>query len=193
MNVILLLILSYFLGSIPTAYILAKSLKGVDIRKVGSGNPGATNITRIAGVGVGLLVFVIDALKGFIPVIISKNFFPIEILPLVMFSAISGHIFSIFLSFNGGKGVSTFFGCILGFSLNIFLVCSCVFILVLLITRWVSLSSIFSVLCFVVLVFLFRDFDLKSKIIFLLISILIIFRHKENIKRILKFQESKIF
>jgi glycerol-3-phosphate acyltransferase PlsY len=193
MNVILLLILSYFLGSIPTAYILAKSLKGIDIRKVGSGNPGATNITRIAGVGVGLLVFVIDALKGFIPVIISKNFFPIEILSLVMFSAISGHIFSIFLSFNGGKGVSTFFGCILGFSLNIFLVCSCVFILVLLITRWVSLSSIFSVLCFVVLVFLFRDFDLKSKIIFLLISILIIFRHKENIKRILKFQESKIF
>ncbi len=193
MNVILLLILSYFLGSIPTAYILAKSLKGVDIRKVGSGNPGATNITRIAGMGIGLLVFVIDALKGFIPVIISKNFFPIEILPLVMFSAISGHIVSIFLSFNGGKGVSTFFGCILGFSLNIFLVCSCVFILVLLITRWVSLSSIFSVLCFVVLVFLFRDFDLKSKIIFLLISILMIFRHKENIKRILKFQESKIF
>jgi acyl-phosphate glycerol 3-phosphate acyltransferase len=80
MNVILLLILSYFLGSIPTAYILAKSLKGVDIRKVGSGNPGATNITRIAGMVIGLLVFVIDALKGFIPVIISKNFFPIEIL-----------------------------------------------------------------------------------------------------------------
>jgi len=193
MNVILLLIFSYLLGSIPTAYILARSIKGIDIRKVGSGNPGATNITRIAGMGIGLLVFVIDALKGFIPVIISKNFFPIEILPLVMFSAISGHIFSIFLSFNGGKGVSTFFGCVLGFSLNIFILCSCVFILVLFVTRWVSLSSILSVLCFVLLVFLLKDFGYKAKIIFLLISILIIFRHKENIKRILKFQESKIF
>ncbi|MFN3551107.1 MAG: glycerol-3-phosphate 1-O-acyltransferase PlsY [Endomicrobiia bacterium] len=195
MKNLIFLIFSYFLGSFPTAYILVKKIKNVDIRKLGSGNPGATNVVRTSGIVLGIITLLIDFLKGFVAVFIAKKYFSINFLPLVVLFVILGHVFSIFLFFKGGKGVATFFGCSLAMSYKIFLICLLTFVVVLIISRYVSLSSILSIFVFgiIILFFDFINFNFYNKLILLMIPFVIIFRHKENIKRIFDRQENKIF
>src|SRR5665647_1369468 len=106
---ILLVVLSYILGSIPTAFILFKANKGKDIRSVGSGNVGGTNVLRSAGPGLAVLTIILDILKGFIPVLMIYLFFPSSYILYVItsVSVLIGHVFPVFLKFKGGKGIST--------------------------------------------------------------------------------------
>jgi len=191
---IIIIFLSYIIGSIPTAYLLTKIFKGVDIRTVGSKNPGATNVLRTTGVTLGILTLIIDFIKGVVPILIAKKFLPYNFLPVIMFSVVLGHTTTPFLSFKGGKGVATFFGSLCAMSPYMFVYVSVVFIIVFLLTHIVSISSIFSALIFLVLSLIknFREYQ-YTKIFFLLTTLWIVYRHKSNIKRIVLKEEKKLF
>jgi len=194
----LLGILSYILGSIPFGLILAKKVKGLDIRDFGSGNIGATNVARVIGLGWGILVFLLDFLKGFLPVCLvffifeSKNSL-INISSIATsLLAVCGHNWPIFLRFKGGKGVSTSLGAIA--SLSIFLPFLRVplllsissWVLVFLMSKIVGLASIItSVIFFLGCVFM-KGIPLEFKILSFLISLFVILRHKRNIQNLLK-------
>jgi glycerol-3-phosphate acyltransferase PlsY len=199
------LLASYLLGSIPTAYLFGRLLKGIDIRKIGSGNVGATNALRVLGKGPGLTVLLLDILKGFITVMFLGNYFvskPVSLesqnLLLIMgLCCICGHIWTIFLQFKGGKGIATSFGVLLALSLKIYglnMVIGLVVLvwfIVFIISKIVSLSSIVSAVALP----LFCLFLGQSVIVFfssLLLSILVIVRHKANILRLLKGEEPRI-
>lgn len=189
---LLLIIFSYLLGSIPTAFILVKIFKGEDIRKLGSGNPGTTNVIRTTNLWLGLLTFIVDFLKGYIPVIVAKRYYP-EITYITMFFAVLGHIKSIFLKFSGGKGVATFFGALFATSHKLFFITTTIFALVLFLTHIVSISSLTSIITCIVLFLIINERDLISNVSLLLIVLIITIRHKENIKRLINRQERKIF
>lgn len=196
---VLVFIISYLIGSIPTAYILMKKIKNIDITKVGSGNPGATNVFRTGSRVLGIITFLIDFTKGVIPTMITKIYlssFNSYLLPIVMLSVVVGHATSIFLRFRGGKGVATGSGALLVVSPESFLICFIVFVVFLLISRFVSLSSILSSLTLVILIIfshLFSNYNLEERIIFCIVPILIILKHKSNITRLLTGKENKIF
>jgi len=180
-------ILSFFLGSIPSAYLISKIFYGVDIREHGSGNPGATNVWRVVGKKPAVITFMLDVFKGLVPVLLAKKYFVDANLTVPMFCgfcAISGHIWSPFLKFRGGKGVATGFGVFLGltpmpvvFSLAVF----CVF---LLITKLVAVGSIAGVLSLPVFIYLYKMPD-SIIIISVVLAVIVIWRHKSNIKNIL--------
>lgn len=197
--------ISYLIGSFPTAYILGRILKRIDIRKFGSGNVGATNAFRILGRTAGISVLIIDILKGIIPVVFISEFIiyhiPFltpEIIRIILgLTAVLGHNWTIFLNFKGGKGVATSLGVLIGlgikisnFSYVLFGLVS-VWLLALLISRMVSLASILAALALPGFMSLF----IKSKdliMISLFFSLFIILRHKSNIQRILQGREPRI-
>ncbi len=192
-NVIIILI-SYLIGSTPTAYLLTKIFKGIDIRTVGSKNPGATNVLRTTGVTLGVVTLVIDFIKGVLPILIAKKYLSYYFLPIIMFFVVFGHTTSPFLYFRGGKGVATFFGSLSAISPYMFVYVSIVFIIAFLLTRIVSVSSIISTLSFLILILLknFPEYQ-NTKIFFLLTVLWIVYRHKSNIKRIILKEEKKLF
>src|SRR3989338_679107 len=195
---------SYIIGSIPTAYIFAHLLKGIDIRKFGSGNVGATNAWRVLGKPVGISVLILDILKGFIPVIFLGdflgsriNFADKTILPILLgLSCICGHNWTLFLRFKGGKGIATTLGVLIGLSMKI---AELRLILVLLIITWVfifalariiSIASVLTSILLPVYTVIFR----QSKVVVLLSILLCVFsilRHLPNIKRIIRGRESR--
>lgn len=185
--------LAFLIGSIPTAYWYAKYFHKIDIREHGSGNIGATNSLRVIGKKAGILVLIIDLLKGFIPVIIANQLgYLDEQVLLVGLFAILGHLFSPFVGFKGGKGIATAFGVILGFSPIAALLCVVIFGVTLFLTRYVSLSSLLGVVGFFVY-FLFQDTSsINVPIIAGIIAVLLIFSHRQNIQRLTKGTESKI-
>lgn len=203
---ILVLILSYFIGSFPTAIITGKLLKKIDIRDYGSGNAGATNVFRVLGWKAGIVVLIIDIFKGFVPVFWLINLIPDINLSLELrlyyqiligLAAIAGHIWSIFANFRGGKGVGTAAGVFLGLQPYPVLICLLVFIAVVIRTRYVSLGSITSalLLSFILIVQKFilqADVPVVMLLLALLLSILIIITHRENIHRLVHGQENKI-
>ncbi len=202
---ILLITISYIIGSFPTGYVIAKS-KGIDITKQGSGNIGMANVFRSLGFKYGIIVLIIDALKGFIPTMIAIkiNLNTLWIL-LAGLAAILGHIFTIFLKFKGGKGVATSLGVILAISPLLAISSFIVWLLTVIITRYSSLGSILASIWALIIVILYWNNLINIQLIniqidknylalfTLLLSIFIIFKHKENIKRILKGQENKLF
>lgn len=211
---ILFLILAYLLGSIPTGFLIGKS-KGIDIRKHGSNNIGATNTARLLGKKYFLLVLFLDGLKGFIFVFLFRyGFLPHEwcLLSPIVYGIAStlGHVFPIFLKFKGGKAVATGAGIALGYSPNICLVGIIAFTIVHLITKFVSLGSLIaasSILITSIVVSLVNNqltsnlFDMPTSrlwpinlwyVIGVLIIVSIIFiKHKANIKRLANNEESK--
>src|SRR5438046_4064321 len=137
----LLVLFGYLLGSIPTGYVLG-FLAGVDVRKAGSGNVGATNVARVVGKRQGLLTLVADAAKGFIPVFVSAQFgLSATVIGFVGVAAFLGHLFPVFLKFQGGKGVATALGVFLGLAPLASLILILIFTVVVLSSRLVSLSS----------------------------------------------------
>lgn len=185
-------IITYLVGAIPFAYILVKLIKKVDIRTVGSGNAGATNAGRILGKKGFIAVFILDFLKGFLPVYIAKyvlNFSEVIVL-LVAFLAIFGHIYTVFLNFKGGKGVATGIGVYVGLSPISALIAFGVFIITFLIGRMVSLGSILGALALFISVLIIED-SLFLKVLTALIAGFVIYKHKSNIKRIIDGTESK--
>jgi glycerol-3-phosphate acyltransferase PlsY len=182
----------YLIGSIPVGYILCKIFKNIDIRKFGSGNIGATNVYRVCGLKLGLSVLILDILKGFISVYIGKTLkFPN---PLILFGgilSIIGHSFSIFLKGKGGKGVSTSFGVIIGiFPLPAFF-SFLIWIMIVFLTKYVSLGSILSALFLPFWVYIFTK-DIFLFFVGILIFLFILYTHKENIKRLLNKKENKV-
>lgn len=198
--ILLFVICSYLLGSVPTAVWVGKAFYGVDIREYGSGNAGATNTFRVLGTKAGLIVFLIDFLKGFTAASLVHFFGTIEyssirwvnIQLLFGISAVLGHIFPIFANFRGGKGIATLFGMVVAIHYLPALMCAALFALILLFTRYVSLSSITAVVFFpFLLVYVFRE-DAKLFIAFgITAAIMVILTHQKNIKRLLEGEESK--
>ncbi|MFP3206356.1 MAG: glycerol-3-phosphate 1-O-acyltransferase PlsY [Hydrogenobaculum sp.] len=185
----LLSVFGYLLGSILFAKIVA-SYKGIDITSVGSKSAGATNVTRTLGKKYGALVFLLDAFKGFLIAILDRFYIDPSSLwfGIVMVSPVIGHIYSYRADFKGGKGVATAFGVVFGISpllaLKMFLVWAVVFYLF----RYVSLASITSVLVGY-FVFLEGDFSTSQKLGASLIAFLILYKHKDNVFRLLNKEE----
>ena len=187
----LILLFAYLLGSIPTGKILVWKIKGIDIRKHGSGNIGTTNVSRILGKNWGIAVFFIDALKGFIPTMLAYYLFQdLSFSLLAGFLATIGHIFSVFLKFKGGNGMATSVGVF--FAIVPFLVfATAVFQLVILkIYRIMSVATFSGIAMMSALALIFAPLEVFY---FLLVfDLLIIFAHRENIKRLIKSKEVKI-
>lgn len=201
MNEFYLIILAYLIGSIPTSLIVSKSQFNIDIRDYGSGNAGATNTFRVLGSRWGTIVMILDMLKGLIAVKLAL------LLPLYMedefartnfqiglgLAAVLGHIFPIWAEFRGGKGVATLFGLIIAVSPWTALSCAGVFLLVLFLTRFVSLSSILASLAFPVFILVIFNVDNDAYRVFAIaVALLVIMTHQKNIGRLLSGNESKV-
>ena len=188
---ILLITASYFIGAIPFAYIIVKLVKKIDIRTVGSGNAGATNAARVLGKWGFISVFVLDALKGFIPVFISLHSYGQTIITLITAAVVVlGHTYTVFLGFKGGKGVATGAGVFLALApieIGIGLV---VFIIVFFATKMVSAGSILGSLTLLIAVCAISDW-FALKVLTAVIVFFVIFKHRSNIVRIIKGEENK--
>lgn len=199
------IIISYLIGSIPTAYIFGRALKGIDIRKCGSGNVGATNAFRVLGKFPALLVLIIDILKGFITVTILASYLCLkssvisgELLRIILgLSCIAGHNWTVFLNFKGGKGVATTLGVLLGLSFHI---TGLKIALVFLLLTWIAtfailrIVSIASVITAVALPIYIRIFKLPNYLLYLgiLLALFIILRHFSNLKRAFQGKEPRL-
>lgn len=198
-NIISGLICAYLLGSIPNGYLLVKLLKGIDIRKYGSGNIGATNVMRIIGRGPGITVLLLDAAKGFLAVTILAAIFyrqeltiNINILKILMGAfVIFGHNWTIFLGFKGGKGVATSTGVLLGFSPIVMGAAALIWVVSVLVTRYVSVSSILAAIAVPILMLVLNE-PREFFVLTALMCPLIIYRHKSNIVRLIQGKEPKI-
>jgi|TARA_B100001079_G_scaffold246374_1_gene234932 glycerol-3-phosphate acyltransferase PlsY len=201
MDIILVIFFSYLSGSIPFGLILTKFAGGQDIRKIGSGNIGATNVFRTGSKFLAVSTLLLDALKGYAPVIITKQYFP-ELIQLSCLIAFLGHIFPIWIKFKGGKGVATYLGILFALSYQLSFLFIFTWVVVLLIFKYSSVSSIFSSMT-VLVVTLIKDTALKSldqnfnidadiKLILFIFFILIIFTHKKNILNLINKTEHKI-
>ncbi|MBS3772316.1 MAG: glycerol-3-phosphate 1-O-acyltransferase PlsY [Bacteroidales bacterium] len=197
---ILLVLGAYLVGSIPSSVWIGRIFFDTDIRNYGSGNAGATNTFRVLGTKPGIIVFLIDLLKGFLAVslvylkpALLTNSEPFIMIQLILgIAAILGHIFPVYVGFKGGKGVATLFGAILGISFIPSLIMAGIFFLILFTTRYVSLSSIVAGLSFPILTIVIFDFEALPLIIFsIAIPVLIILTHQKNIERLLHNNESK--
>lgn len=193
MKIILALLFSYLLGSIPTGYIICKMLKGIDIRTQGSGNIGATNVARVIGKWPGMVTLILDILKGFvavvlIPLIICGQNDLVKIACVI--GVICGHNWTVFLKFRGGKGVATTAGAIIGLIPIVFLSGFCVWGIVFTLRRYVSLASIFAAISLPIFLMLYKE-PMLYRILGIIIALVGIYRHKDNIKRLLKGEEHK--
>lgn len=192
---IIMLLIAYILGSIPTGVWIGKKICGLDIREHGSKNTGATNAIRVLGAKVGFLVLFLDIIKGVIPVLAAQYIFKMSDIYLLIIgiTAIVGHILSIFLKFKGGKGVATSLGVFLVLSPKVMLIIIGLFIIIVAITRYVSLGSIVCAFLFPILTYFIYGVEKKATIFLgIIVAIYIIYKHKTNIYRLLKGQENKI-
>ncbi len=201
MNELLLIILAYFIGSIPSALIISKNFFHIDIRDYGSGNMGATNTFRVLGSKYGTIVMLCDILKGmaavglfnFLPQYMSDEWARTNLMVGLGLAAVMGHIFPIFAQFRGGKGVATLFGMILTVQPVIAISCVGVFLLVLFLTRYVSLSSILAGISLPICVlWIWNDDVVLYRIFAILVAALIILTHQKNIIKILRGSESRV-
>ena len=188
-NLIIVTVYSYLLGSIPFGLVLTKIFLKKDIREIGSGNIGSTNVLRTGKKSLALATLVLDLLKGYISIVITFSYFE----NLISYSALIcfiGHIFPVWLKFKGGKGVATYLGVILAFSYNFFLIFGISWIAISLIFRLASLSSMLSSL----IIFLYSYFFVSDKhtLVLFIFFVIILFTHKENIVRLKNFKENKI-
>lgn len=188
-----LFVISFLLGSIPSGYIICRVFKKIDIRNYGSGNIGATNVYRVCGGFLGITVLILDILKGFIPVFISKNIFhfPSTVSIITGLVAIFGHIFSIFLKGKGGKGVATSFGVIIGLFPLSALFSFILWLIILLISHIVSVASITAGFFLPIFIYLFYK-DISLTILGIVIFFFVVYTHRENIKRLKKGKENRI-
>ncbi len=200
MNEIILVILAYLIGSVPTSVWISKSLYKIDIRDYGSGNAGATNTYRVLGSRWGTVVMLADMFKGLLAVKLAlllpfynENDFALTNFQIGLgLAAVLGHIFPIWAEFRGGKGVATLFGLVLGISPWTGLCCVGVFLLVFYLTRFVSLSSILASLAFPVFILVIFNVENHAYRIFAVaVALLVILTHQKNISRLLRGSESK--
>lgn len=188
--IIVILIASYLIGSIPFGYIISK-LKGIDIRQYGSGNIGATNVWRTIGPVHGIAVLALDALKGAAGVYLGKGIGVEGLELLAGISTVLGHAYPVFLHFKGGKIIATGLGVLLALTPYVALIALAIFIIVILISRYVSLGSVIAALSVPISMLLLR-YNLTYIIFGLAICSIAIYKHIPNIKRIISGTENKI-
>ncbi|MGV8878816.1 MAG: glycerol-3-phosphate 1-O-acyltransferase PlsY [Sphingobacteriaceae bacterium] len=198
------LIFAYLFGSIPTAVWIGQAFYGIDVREYGSGNAGATNTFRVLGKKAGIPVMLIDILKGwtatnlafFIGLSVTGPQHSVQFVNYQLalgITAVMGHLFPIFAGFRGGKGIATLFGMILAIHFQASMLCVLVFLLVLLVTKYVSLSSIAAGFTFPLSVIFIFQVPVKSIVIYgMCICVLIMVTHQKNIERLLKGKEAKV-
>jgi len=200
LQLIVAVIIAYLLGSIPTSVWVGKIFYGIDIRTVGSGNAGATNTIRMLGLKAGIPVLLFDVFKSFLAVNLSaylnnplftEN--QLEIYKIILGSAaVFGHVYPVFASFRGGKGVATIVGMLIALYPLPFLVILGCFILTMVFTRIVSVSSIVcSILFPLIVIFIFNEHRLPLIILSIAVAIFIPYTHRENIKRLMAGTEKK--
>lgn len=191
------LIAAYLIGGIPFGYLIGR-MRGIDIRTVGSGNIGATNVFRTVGKKWGLLAFALDVLKGLVPVLIVKHVTSIDHLPLAVgVMCVMGHMLTPYMKFKGGKGVATGFGMLLGLVPALVGVAFALFVVVFALSHYISLGSCVAAL-FMAITIWFPILgsngasDLPEAIVVTLISLFVIVKHRSNIKRLIQGNENKI-
>lgn len=186
-----MLIISYLFGSINSAIIICKLFALPSPRSVGSGNPGATNVLRLGGKKAAAITLLSDVIKGLIPVLIAHllQLSSVEI-GYVALAAVIGHIFPLFFGFKGGKGVATLIGVILGFYWLIGVIFLIAWLICAAISRYSSLSALIATVVSVTCIIFLYDF--RTALPFLIIAMIVIIRHHENIKRLINGSESKI-
>ena len=194
------IIASYLIGAIPTGYLAGRILKNIDIREHGSKNMGATNVMRTLGKGPGMVVLLIDILKGILPILIFANAFDLhqpEVLVALGVCSVIGHNWTVFLGFKGGKGVATTLGVLIGLSLEIpgirpvLLLTIVVWMILFLIFGYVSLASIAAGVALPLLMVYFNE-PFALKIMSILLCVFVVFRHRSNISRLTRGQENSI-
>lgn len=200
-----IVILAYFFGSIPTAVWFGQAFYGVDVREYGSGNAGATNTFRVLGSKAGAVVMFVDIFKGWtatnLPYLLDPSIVGYPDAPqFVNFQlalgviAVLGHLFPVFAGFRGGKGVATLFGMVLAIHWEAALCCVSVFLIILLLTHYVSLSSIMAGFTFPFSIAFVFQTSVSSILLYgIAICALILVTHQKNIERLLKGHESKIY
>ena len=188
MELILSIIISYLMGSIPFGLILTKIFLKKDIRDIGSGNIGATNVLRTGNKIIGYLTLSLDILKAVIPVLYIKFNYP-ELVYVSSLSVFIGHVFPLWLKFKGGKGVATYVGIL--FSINYILgfVFVASWLIIFFVLRYSSLGSILAT--FIIPIFILFNPNYENEYFFIIMFILILFTHKENVKRLINKEESK--
>lgn len=202
-KIIIYIIATYLVAGIPFAYIITRIFIGKDIRNVGSGNVGATNVYRAGGLKLAIPVFMLDFLKGFIPVFISLNVFSSNTLISIIIAifAVTGHILSPYLKFSGGKGAATSFGAFIVIMPLPIIICFTVFIITVIFSRMVALGTITAALmlpvAYIILGYVIGfnpplPFSAITAGLVFLMSLFIIYRHKSNIRRIIRGEENKI-
>ena len=187
-NLIIVAVYSYLLGSIPFGLVLTKIFLRKDIREIGSGNIGTTNVLRTGKKSLAVATLILDLLKGYFSIIITFIYFE----NLISYSALIcfiGHIFPVWLKFKGGKGVATYLGVILALSYKFFLIFGITWLILSFLFRYASLSSILSSL----IVFAYSYFFINNfSLILFIFFVVIIYTHRENIVRLKNSEESKI-
>ena len=193
--VFFILFISYLLGSFPSGFLYAKKLKGIDLRYVGSGSTGATNVLRNIGKLPALIVFILDVLKGLIAVKIAYFFLSDNIFQVLAgLCAITGHIWPIWLRGKGGKAVATGLGMFIALSWKVGLASFGTFLVVISLTKIVSLSSISAAILLPIYMLKYiGTFNHPFTIISFIVAIIVIWKHRSNINRILKGEEPKIY
>ncbi|MDE2221511.1 MAG: glycerol-3-phosphate 1-O-acyltransferase PlsY [Candidatus Omnitrophica bacterium] len=193
-------VLAYCIGSIPVAYIFGRLLKNIDIREHGSGNMGATNAFRVLGKGPGTAVLVLDIIKGIVPVTVLASAFGLSdplSLVIIAVAAVAGHNWTMFLGFKGGKGMATSLGVLIGLAvqlpgLRIILgAATLVWLVLFLATGFVSLASIAAAVSLPILMVVYEA-PFAMKVMAIVLCIVIVFRHRPNIKRLAKGQENRV-
>ncbi len=197
----ILVILAYLIGSIPTAVWISKTVFNIDIRDYGSGNAGATNTFRVLGSKWGSIVMLVDVTKGvvatslyvLIPYYLSNELARTNFMIVLGLASVLGHIFPIWANFKGGKGVATLLGMALAIQPLVALLCLVVFLFTLIITRFVSLSSMLAGVAFMVLIlFIFKEKETMYRLFAIIVALMVIVTHQKNITRLLKGTENKV-
>jgi glycerol-3-phosphate acyltransferase PlsY len=188
-EILYILIYSYFLGSIPFGLILTKIFLKKNLRKIGSGNIGATNVFRAGKKSLGILTLLFDGLKGYLSVLLTINYFP-EYIYFSSLLCFLGHIFPVWLKFKGGKGVAVYLGILFSFSIDLGVVFFISWLIVLNFSKYSSLSSLISTLIIFIYSIILKGFS--ESIFFFIIFIIIIYTHRENIIRLKNNKENKI-
>ena len=188
MELFQIIFISYLMGSIPFGFLLTKLFLKIDIREIGSGNIGATNVLRTGNKLIGYGTLILDIVKAVIPVLISKFYFE-EYIYISALAVFIGHVFPIWLKFKGGKGVATYVGILfcINIYLGLFFIIS--WLIIFLFSKFSSLASILATL--VVPVYTLFNNDFENKYFFVIMFILIFYTHKENVKRLINKEESK--
>ena len=187
MDYIVTALISYLFGSIPFGYLFTKILLKKDIRNIGSGNIGATNVLRTGNKSLGYLTLILDIAKAVVPVIYIKFNYP-DLVYISALCAFLGHLFPIWLKFKGGKGVATLVGILLSINIYYAIVFGIVLTLTFLISRYSSLSSLFASISIPIYLLIINQSNI---IFFIIMFVLIFYTHRENIKRLINKEETK--